>query len=80
MRLRSRARRRTGSGFALRLRSSLRCSPLRSSTAATSTLANIRFARAADPKDTALFAGQKEATRLRDNQRSTLSPTIARER
>lgn len=44
------------------------------------TLANIRLALAADPKDTTLPAGQSEATRLHDNQRSTLPSTISRER
>ena len=44
------------------------------------TLANIRLALAADPKDTTLPAGQSEATRFRDNQRSMLPSTIARER
>lgn len=44
------------------------------------TLANIRFARAADPNNETLQAWEREAAQLRDRQLPTLPSTIARER
>lgn len=44
------------------------------------TLANLRFAKAADPHNAALDAYQLECQRMRDLERPTLPTTIGRER
>ncbi len=44
------------------------------------TLANIRFAKAADPNNETLLAWEREASQQRDRHLPTLPSTIARER